>query len=471
MTSDSLQALRQTLESFQQEHLLEHLDSLPADRKAAFVAQLQSVDFGLVDCLWQQRHQQAESETPAERAKRAHPPENLVRLPRSDADHAAFRKNANAGEELLRNGRVAVILVAGGQGTRLSFPQPKGMFPIGPVSGKSLFQIFAEQIEARQRRAGAIIPWYIMTSDATHDETVAFFESQHYFRLSPEAVRFFRQGTMPALDAHTGQLLLAGPGELALSPDGHGGLLEALRRADLFADMRRRGIEHLYYHQVDNPLAVVCDPTFLGLHLERRAEVSTKVVSKTSAEEKMGVLVSVDGRTQIIEYSDLPAEIANRRTASGDLEIWAGSTAIHVFERAFLERIAEDAHGLPFHVALKKVPYLDATCHVAEPDKPNAWKFERFIFDVLLVAERALVVETDRATEFNPLKNSEGAHSPEDVRQRMSQLYARWLREAGRDVPDGTPVEISPLFALDAPECAARLGDRDLGSGPIYVAD
>jgi UDP-N-acetylglucosamine/UDP-N-acetylgalactosamine diphosphorylase len=469
VTSDAFQALRRTLAAFRQEHLLAHLDALPAERKAAFVAQLRSVDFGLVDRLWQRRHEHAESESPAERAKRAQAPENLVRLPRNDADREALRKSAVVGEDLLRQGRVGVILVAGGQGTRLSFPQPKGMYPIGPVSGKTLFQIFAEQIRARERRAGCAIPWYIMTSDATHDETVAFFESQRYFGLSPEAVRFFRQGTMPAVDSQTGRLLLAGPGELALSPDGHGGLLEALRRADLFADMRDRGIEQLYYHQVDNPLAMVCDPTFLGLHRERGAAVSTKVVAKVSAEEKMGVLVSVDGRTQIIEYSDLPADVGSRRTPGGELEIWAGSTAIHVFERAFLQRIAEDEQGLPFHFALKKVPYLDASGRVVEPEKPNAWKFERFIFDVLLRAERALVVETDRAAEFNPLKNSEGAHSPEDVRERMSQFYAGWLRETGLDVPVGTPIEISPLFALDADECAAKLGDRPLGPGPVYL--
>lgn len=372
------------------------------------------------------------------------------------------------GLEALRLGRVGAILVAGGQGTRLGASFPKGMLPIGPVSGCTLYQLFAEQLLARSRRAGAVIPYYIMTSDATHAATVEFFQREQHFGLDPEAVRFFRQGTMPAVDDE-GRWLLTAKGRLATTPDGHGGLLTALKRAGLLDNMRRRGIETLYYHQVDNPTAIVCDPWFIGHHLMRGAEMSTKVVAKRSADERMGVVVEIDGVTQIIEYSDLPPEVARQRDARGELVLWAGSTAMHVFERAFLERVANDGSALPFHRAHKKVPHLAETGRVVEPSAPNAWKFERFIFDAMPHTRRALVVEADRAREFNPVKNAEGADSPETAQRAMIANAQRLLAEAGIDVPSHVPVEISPLFALNAAELRAKVTPAMLAGDAILL--
>jgi len=250
--------------------------------------------------------------------------------------------------------------------------------------------------------------------------------------------------------------LLAGPGQLALSPDGHGGLLAALQRSGLMRELSTRGIQTLYYHQVDNPTTIVCDPAFIGWHLLERADVSTKVVAKRSAEEKMGVAVSVDGVTRIIEYSDLPADIAAQTDEHGQLRIWAGNTAMHVFQRAFLERAVQDATALPFHIARKAVPYWTKDSGVVEPQSPNAYKFERFIFDVLPRAERALIVEADRAAEFNPVKNKDGADSPETARAALQALHRNWLRQAGATIDDNVPVEIGPMVALDSDDLRAR---------------
>jgi len=464
--------LIERLREYGQSHLIDHYESLSGSARERLRQQLEQIDFPQLQRLIREAQRAdvpSDGESIAAKASRARAPSSLVRLPRSDREIALWRAATAEGEALLKAGKVGAILVAGGQGTRLGFDAPKGTFPIGPISGHSLYQILAEQVLARSRRAGAAIPYYIMTSDATHEPTVAFFEQHRYFGLDPDNVRFFRQGTMPAVDCRTGQILLAAPGELATSPDGHGGVLAALRREGLLEEMRQRGIEQLHYHQVDNPLAIVCDPAFLGLHLLHDSEVSTKVVAKTGPEEKMGVVVEIDGVTQIIEYSDLPDEIAQRRTPDGELELWAGNTAIHVFNREFLERILNQALEMPFHRAHKKVPYLDATGNIVEPAEPNAWKFERFIFDVLPHARKALVVETDRAREFNPVKNREGVNSPADVQQNMSRLFAGWLREAGVNVPEGVPVEISPLFALDAAEVARRLDRTRPIEGPVYL--
>ena len=354
---------------------------------------------------------------------------------------------------------MAAVVVAGGQGTRLGFNLPKGLYQIGPLSGVSLFQIHIERIRAVARRHRSTIPLYVMTSPATHDQTVAFLDEHDRFGQPEGDLTMFCQGTMPAVDAATGRLLLAEPGGLALGPDGHGGMFAALVASGAMEDLKRRGVEQLFYFQVDNPLSPVCDSELLGYHLLDKSEMTTLAVAKQSPEERVGNIVAVDGRVRIIEYSDLPSEAAHRKNADGSLTLWAGNTAIHIIDLAFLDRVANCGGGLPFHIALKKTPYLDASDRLIQPDAPNALKFERFIFDLLPEANRALVIESDKRTSFAPLKNMSGesADTPEHVAGAMSEMYRRWLAAAGAEVEDGVVVEISPLFALDAEELAAKI--------------
>ena len=281
----NLTNLRTRLSQHGQSHLLHWWDELNESQRCGLLDQLESIDYSLIARLFSER-EAAGGSSASELAGRATPPAQLVAQPKTAAEQAHWQKATACGEEQLRDGKVGAILVAGGQGTRLGFDKPKGMFPIGPVSERSLFQIFCEQLLARGRRAGAVIPYFIMTSDATHDDTVAFFEKNHFFGLKPRDVYFFRQGKLPAVCDKTGQIHLAEKHEVALSPDGHGGILKALQAAGLLEVMRDRGIESLYYHQVDNPMAIVCDPAFLGLHELHSSDISTKVVNKVAPEEK-----------------------------------------------------------------------------------------------------------------------------------------------------------------------------------------
>ncbi len=460
-------SLVKTLEQFDQSHVLRWWGELTADQQNTLAGQMAAVDFAQLRELCAGGKAETPSESPAEKARRAEPPHQIVRLPKSEAEQNQWRAAAKKGHELLAAGKVGTILVAGGQGTRLGFPHPKGMFPIGPVSGHSLFQILAEQVQARAKIAGYPIPYYIMTSDATHRETVEYFEQHRNFGLSEGEVHFFKQGNMPAVEAETGRLLLADKHRLCLSPNGHGGLLFALKDAGLIDDMNRRGVEYLHYHQVDNPTAQVCDPAFLGFHVLKDSDLSTKVVAKRSAEEKMGVLVDVDGRTQIIEYSDMPDEV-KQQTENGQLRFWAGNTAMHVFSRSFLERLLEDELSLPFHRAHKKVPHLNEAGDLVEPEAPNAWKFERFIFDALPQAGTALVVEADRAAEFNAVKNAEGHDSPAEARQALLRIHREWL-ESVADKPFGE-VEISPLYALDRESFQERYAEEQISKAKWFLS-
>jgi UDP-N-acetylglucosamine/UDP-N-acetylgalactosamine diphosphorylase len=362
------------------------------------------------------------------------------------------------GEEALRNGEVAALLVAGGQGSRLGFDKPKGMFPVGPVSGASLFQIHAEKVLALGRRFGKPVPFLVMTSPATHAETIEYFEAQRYFGLSQQQVRFFQQGTMPALDLATGKLLLEKPGELFLSPNGHGGTLTALADSGLLGQLKADGVKHVFYFQVDNPLVQICDPGFVGRHIETNSEASSKVVFKEDPAEKVGIYAIVNGRCGIIEYSDMPKELNDERTPHGTLAFRAGSPAIHCFSLPFLERVTSGADRLAYHVARKKVPYYDAaTRQTITPTTENALKFELFVFDALPLANRWLAVQTLREDEFAPLKNATGNDSLETVHRLMVGQAKRWLMAAGASVADGVPLEIAPTFALDAQELQAKL--------------
>ncbi|MFL5329697.1 MAG: UTP--glucose-1-phosphate uridylyltransferase [Gemmataceae bacterium] len=433
------------LKAHNQLHVLTAWDGLDNDARAALVAQIRSLDLDLLAKLYANRD-----------ATYTLPPgEQIIPLPDilPDAPDPEAKK---LGEQALARGEVAVLLVAGGQGTRLGFDHPKGMFQVGPVTGKSLFQIHAEKVLARSRRHGHVIPFLVMTSDVTHEETVAFFEEHKHFGLPATEVFFFRQGTMPALDLATGKLLMDSPGRLFLGPDGHGGTLTALASTGLLELLHGRGIQHIFYFQVDNPLVKIADPQFIGQHIRAKADVSSKAIPKDGPHDRLGNFVLIDGKLSMIEYSDLPEALANATDGKGQLRFRAGSPAIHVFDVEFLRRItAGYALGLPFHLARKKVPYWDSDTgtHV-QPQKENALKFERFIFDVLPLAQRSVTVFTARNEEFAPLKNASGADSPEVVRKALSDLAADWLRRAGANV-DGEG-ELNPLTTLEPDDLRGR---------------
>ncbi len=448
------ETLSPQLQQFGQQHVLQFLDELDDVQRTRLLTQLSELDLELIDHL---AHDKIDAPDWGDLARRSTPPP-AFRL--QDPDCATSPQQARQrGEQALRDGQVAAVLVAGGQGSRLGFEHPKGMFQIGPVSRHSLFQILIERVRASAVRYGHSIPLLIMTSPATHDETVAYLDQHDRFGLAPDDLFIFCQGTMPAVDAESGKLLLASKDSLAVAPDGHGGMLRALEKSGALDYARQRGIEQFSYGQIDNPLVQICQPELIGYHLLAGSEMTNQVVQKNDPLDKVGNVVVVDGKMQIIEYSDLPDDVARQKNEDGSLRIWAGSIAVHVFDRQFLERTSQQADALPFHQANKKVPFVDQQGSLQQPGRPNAIKFERFIFDLLPWAHNAIVVEGDPAEVFAPVKNAEGAEfdTPTHTRNAMVQLHRKWLRTAGVEVADGVDVEISPLWALDQQAVRQRI--------------
>ena len=457
--------IQQLLIQHNQLHLISAADTLTEDQLNELEDQIRAIDFSQIATARGSHDTVAEVNT-VPRADKAIAPRTVIRPPDTEAESVQRATDIEAGAALLAAGKVAVITVAGGQGTRLGFDQPKGMFPIGPVSDMSLFQIFAEQIAARRKRHGGSIPWLVMTSDATHTETQQYFEKKQFFGLSPETIHFFKQGSMPAVDAATGQILMNGTNSICRSPDGHGGMVTALESSGLLRQLADGGLKHFFYHQVDNPTVIICDPALIGVHDRIQSDLTTNVVRKVDPLERMGVLVDIDGETQIIEYSELTEEQAHRKDDSGDWVFWAGNTAIHVFSLAFLQSLVADGCQLELHVAHKKVPHLGADGQMVEPSEPNAHKFERFIFDALPLAKTTLIVEGDREREFNPVKNATGSDSPETAKSAISRIGREWLASAGVDVASDQIIEVSPAAALDADE----LKDK-LSAGSVTLAE
>ncbi len=465
-------SLAQRLRAAGQPHLAAALERLPEEGRRTLAAEAEALDLDLVRRLVDEL---LSGDAPPVGGEIAPPePASLIPLARTGADRDRDARARAAGEALLREGAVAAVLLAGGQGTRLGFDGPKGLYPFAPVSGRTLFDHHAAKIAALRARYGAPLPWYILTSPQNDAATREAFAAAGWFGLDPDSVRLVVQGTLPAVDRESGQILLDAPDRIALSPDGHGGLLSALRGAGALDAMAAEGIRTIFTFQVDNPMAHVCNPVLLGHHALADADMASVVVRKLAPEEKMGVIARVGGRTGVVEYSDLPDALAAERDPEGELVYWAGSIAVHCLQVDFARRLTDGGLQLPYHRALKRVPHVDDAGRRVEPQEPNAVKFETFLFDALPSARRTVTVEAAREAEFSPIKNAEGADSPQTARRDLNRLYAGWLEAAGIPVPagpDGEPVdlEIDPRAALEASDLPAALPPGFRVEGPTVI--
>lgn len=374
-----------------------------------------------------------------------------------DADKAAHYRDM--GLAAIARGQVGVLLLAGGQGTRLGSSAPKGCFDIHLPSGKSLFQLQAERIRKLQELAGAhgqgavVVPWYVMTSGPTRAPTEAFFQEHKFFGLDPKNVVFFEQGTLPCI-SNDGKIMLDEKGKVATAPDGNGGLYAALRaptragEPSVLDDLQRRGIKYLHAYGVDNCLVKVGDPVFLGVCLDKNVAAGVKVVKKTDPAESVGVVACKDGAYSVVEYSEIPQALSEARDDSGELLFRAANIANHFYTTDFLAKdVPSFESRMAYHVARKKIPSIDlATGERVKPTTPNGIKLELFIFDVFPFCHDLAVHEVERREEFSPLKNASGTASdnPETSRRDLLEQQRRWLEHAGATVAQGADVELSP---------------------------
>jgi UDP-N-acetylglucosamine/UDP-N-acetylgalactosamine diphosphorylase len=444
------------LEKHGQSHLLAFWDDLDDTRKQDLLEQIRQLDFDKINQWIAEFIQNSGSPkiSPELNPVWSYPPE-----PKDDKQAQKYAEAVKLGKELISRGKVAAFVVAGGQGTRLGFDGPKGNFPISPVRNKTLFKIFAETIAAVSEKYQAVCPWYIMTSPLNYDQTVEIFRDNDYYSLEKENVVIFQQGTLPNFGTD-GKILLADKATIACSPDGHGGSFKALHQSGSVDDMKRRGVEYLSYWQVDNPLIKIFDPLFIGLHVLDKSEMSSKTLIKNDPKEKVGNFCLVNGKVTVIEYSDLPDELALKKNPDGSCVFELGSIGIHMISRTFVEKLNTGELSLPLHKAVKKIPHLDENANLIESE---GIKLEGFVFDGLPLASNSIILQTLRSEEFAPTKNATGVDSAVSARQMMIDRAAAWLESAGVSVPgkdDGSPdclIEIAPSFALEKEDIKAKL--------------
>ncbi len=425
------------LKQFKQEHVLAYWPQLNSIEQEALLKQIQALDFSVL------KNKSIETISSFE--------------PLSDLDHPN-KEDKIRGKQLIAEGRVGCLLVAGGQGSRLRFEGPKGFFPITVVMNKSLFQVFAEKVLAAGKQAGRPLMLAIMTSPINDEDTKRFFNDHRYFGLNPDQVSFFMQGSLPLLNEQ-GQLFLETSGKIAEGPDGNGGSLERFVVSGIWKQWQSQGIRYVNYVLIDNPLADPFDASLIG-HLDRKnAQVAIKAVERLKVEEKVGVLVKQKDRISVIEYSEMPEAESKAMDATGRPKYACANISLFAFSMDFIKLAADHTGEMPLHKAFKAVNYLTSDGKTATSEFPNAWKFEKFIFDVLAYAQAVTVLIYKREECFAPLKNLDHLNA---VREALQQRDREVIKElTGLEVV-GESFELAQDFHYPTSELSKAWKGKDL---------
>lgn len=453
----SLEQLQQGLENAGQPHVLQFWPELSEEQKDAFLQELAQLDVqGLREHCEAAAKAAASPPACLDQQMEPLPPDSVGSVRKSDT------KNLSGWEQegllQISESRVGVLLLAGGQGTRLGVQYPKGMYNVGLPSGKTLYQIQAERIHKIQEIADSkhdskcTVPWYIMTSEFTLAPTEKFFEENNYFGLQPSNIIMFEQRMIPAV-TFDGKVILQGKGKIAMAPDGNGGLYQALVDNKVLQDMKKRGVEYLHVYCVDNILVKMADPMFIGFCVSKGADCGAKVVEKAYPAEPVGVVCRVRGVSQVVEYSEIKPEMTELRGPGEEFVYSAGNICNHFFTRTFLQDVTEKFKGqLKQHVAIKKVPFVDMCGNQVKATKPNGIKMEKFVFDVFPFSRNFVVFEVVREDEFSPLKNADGAakDSPTTARNSLLAQHCRWATSAGATLLDEHDNPLPPSASISA---------------------
>lgn len=410
---DKYKLAQEKLKKYNQEHLLERYEFLTEERKEKIIDQILSIDFDQIFDLYEmaKKDEKVSNDNIT----------NIKYVDKSKLTREEFNKYEALGEKEIRNGKYAVVTMAGGQGTRLGYIAPKGTFKIGGGVDKSLFEVLSETIKEAQAKYNTIIPWYIMTSRENNNATEKFFEKNDYFGLNKENVLFFKQGELPMISTEK-KLLLDESGIIKLASDGHGGVFESLSKNCYIDDMKKRGIEWVFISGVDNVLAGLVDPIATGLSIQNNTLATGKSVVKRNPSEKVGVFCKKNGRPYVIEYTEITDEMANQRDKNGELIYGESHILTNLFNLKAIEKISKNK--LPYHSAFKKAKYMNCDGEIIKPETPNAYKFEAFIFDAFEQLDDMSILRVKREDEFAPLKNADGDDSPNTA----TELYLNFIK-------------------------------------------
>ena len=394
------------LSQYNQTHILKYYNSLSDTEQKSLLSQIELLDFSLLKNV----------EDKSEENKRG----KFEPLDAVGISEIRQRKDEfmTAGIDAIKNGKVGAVLLAGGQGTRLGYDKPKGMFNIGVNKELYIFQCLINNILSVVRKSGAWIPLYIMTSEKNDEDTRNFMREMKNFGYNSDYITYFIQDMAPSV-GFDGKILMESKNRIAMSPNGNGGWFSSIVRAGLLNEIKEKQIEWLNVFAVDNVLQQIADPLFVGAVLCSGSQSGGKVVKKASPDERVGVLCLENGKPAIVEYYEMTDEMRNRLNADGQLAYNYGVILNYLFNVEKLEAIVNDK--LPVHVVKKIIPYINENGEQISPSEPNGYKFETLVLDMVSMQDSCLSYEVARENEFAPVKNSEGVDSVETARELLKK--------------------------------------------------
>ena len=409
---EKMESIMKTLKKYSQEHLLNGYSQLSETKQKELLDQIENTDFELINSLYNKTKKQVDVQET-----------NITPIEYLDKDklNGYYRSFQETGEKAIRNGKLAAVTMAGGQGTRLGHKGPKGTFDIGLDSHKSLFELLSDSLKEQGKKYGVIIPWFIMTSKENNDATIEFFAKNKYFGYEKNKnIFFFEQGELPMVDTE-GKILIGEDGLIKEAADGHGGIYEALVKNGMTKKMRELGVEWLFIGGVDNCLVKMVDPILMGIAIQKHVSAAGKSVVKANPQEKVGVFCRKNGRPSVVEYTEIPEDMAQATDERGELIYGESHILCNLFNIDAVERMG--SKPLPYHTAFKKATYIDKNGNTVVPDGPNAYKFEAFLFDAFGELDDMAILRVKREEEFAPVKNACGVDSPETARELYKKFY------------------------------------------------
>lgn len=405
--------VKEILKRYSQDHLLECVKYLNKEEQEKLEEQIINIDFEQLKKLYEKTKQNQDLEEKLI--------EHIKYTDKSKLSNEKKEKLEKIGKDVITSQKYAVITMAGGQGTRLGHSGPKGTYALNTVNGpKYIFEIIVDRLKKAQKEYGVVIPWYIMTSRENNDDTITFFEEKEYFGYDKSKVKFFKQGELPLLDT-SGKVILDKDKKIKEAADGNGGIYEAIAKNGILDDLRSKKVEWIFVSGIDNILSNFVDPILIGLTIEEKQKIASKSVAKTNPKEKVGVFCKMNGKPKVIEYIELPEEMAEERDENGELVYGEVNIGTYLYNISVLENLADIK--LPYHVAFKKSGYLNEKGEFIEPEEPNVYKFEAFIFDAFSRYDNMTILRVKREDEFAPVKNRTGNDSPETAVKLYNEKF------------------------------------------------
>lgn len=401
------------LKTYDQEHLLTNYNNMNLEDKKRLLNEIEKIDFDLMKKLYQNTKKDINFSSDKI--------ESIECTDKNKLEADKYQKLDDIGTKKVKEGKLAVVTMAGGQGTRLGHSGPKGTYSL-QINNREmpLFEILCKTLKEAQEKYGEYVYWYIMTSNQNNKETVEFFEKNNYFDYPKEKIKFFIQGELPMLGLD-GKVLLDEDGFVKLASDGHGGVFESMEKSGVLQEMKQNGIEWVFVGGVDNVLVKMVDSILIGLAESKNCLAAGKSVIKANAKEKVGVFCKRNGKPSVIEYSEICDELAELKDENGELVYSESHILCNMFNIKRLEIISKNK--LPYHVAKKKANYMDEKAEVVIANEPNAYKFESFIFDAFTSLDSMVIMRVNREDEFAPVKNAEGVDSPETATKLYKDFY------------------------------------------------